>query len=414
MGIEEARYEAAYGKQLDAKHESAWASYGYKQSLTFDDYYKAYERQAAAHGAVHRLLDKCWSDIPTIKVGDTESAEANTLIESLDGWRKLRDLDRRNLVGRYAGLVAIIGDGKELQQPADGGKVVGLVPVWENQLDVTAWDTDITSARYGQPVLYNYTEAGYFTGEAQPARQITVHWSRVFIFAEGSESGTLYDGVPLLRAGFNKLVDLEKVSGGSAEGFLKNAGRQVAVEFDETADLSTPVTDSVGQTKTVGAAFNDKIKALNKSIDAAIVMQGGKVVPLSVTVPDPEPSWQISANEFACSIQVPFTILFGQQTGRLASDQDKRDWADRCMSRRKNALAEMVSGFLTWMANLGQIKPAKYAVEWSDLNASSDSEKLENAKKMADINKQSTGTGVEAPFAADEIRLAAGYDGDNA
>jgi hypothetical protein len=31
---------------------------------------------------------------------------------------------------------------------------------------------------------------------------------------------------------------------------------------------------------------------------------------------------------------IPFTILFGQQTGRLASDEDKTDWAIRCNTRR--------------------------------------------------------------------------------
>jgi hypothetical protein len=36
---------------------------------------------------------------------------------------------------------------------------------------------------------------------------------------------------------------------------------------------------------------------------------------------------EVTANELAASVQIPFTILFGQQTGRLASDEDKTDWA---------------------------------------------------------------------------------------
>ena len=46
----------------------------------------------------------------------------------------------------------------------------------------------------------------------RPETWLDVHPSRVQILAEGSV-GDMFDGVPMLRAGFNALVDIEKISG---------------------------------------------------------------------------------------------------------------------------------------------------------------------------------------------------------
>lgn len=107
---------------LDAKRPTAWAQYGYSQNISFDMLLAAYERGGAALGAVHRLLDGCWQKLPRIKspASDKESAwekKAAKVLRGINAWAKLRDLDRRNLVGRYAALIYRVGDGKALSEP---------------------------------------------------------------------------------------------------------------------------------------------------------------------------------------------------------------------------------------------------------------------------------------------------------
>ncbi len=89
---------------------------------------------------------------------------------------------------------------------------------------------------------------------------------------------------PLLEAGYNKGLDLEKISGGGAEGFLKNASRQIAVEFSKETDMATlsDLAKKAGYAD-LGEAMGDKVNKLNRGTDAAAVMQAGQMHVLSVT-----------------------------------------------------------------------------------------------------------------------------------
>ena len=55
---------------LDNKRSSAWCEYGFPEQITYDNLYSLYRRGGIAHGAVEKLVGKCWQTNPEIIEGD--------------------------------------------------------------------------------------------------------------------------------------------------------------------------------------------------------------------------------------------------------------------------------------------------------------------------------------------------------
>ena len=409
-----AREELA-GGSLDAKRPAAWSAYGYPEHVTFSRLLAAYERGGAAHGAVQRLLDGCWQALPRIKRPDDDKVspwevKVSAALKAVNAWAKLRDLDRRNMVGRFAAVIYRVRDGKPLRDPLErAAALVDLVPVYEDQIRITQWVSDPAREDYGQPAMWQVqTRRPGADDQGMPIAWLDVHPSRLQVLAEGAVGDDFFAGVPLLRAGFNALVDLEKISGGSAESYLKNSSRTLVFKYDKDASLQALGAD--GKPVDVRQLHEDRARALNRSIDAAAVVKGGDVSTLQTSIADPSKPFEVAACMFASSVRLPFTILFGQQTGRLASGEDKADFQARCKSRQANELTPMLEQFVRRMQACGIIEAGEWVIEWPDIAAPSDQQKLEHAKAMADVNRTAPGAGGEASFTADEIRRAAGYE----
>lgn len=416
-----AEFLAGFAGALDAKRPQAWLQYGYPDVVTFEMLLRAYERGGPAQGAVHRILDKCWQEVPRIKQpgADEETdweRKVMAALKPVKAWQKLRDFDRRNMVGRYAALIYRVGDGKALSEPLQRAtRLVDIVPLYESQIRVTAWHSDERDAdRFGKPAMFQYRmhlPTAQDT-QGQPERWVDVHPSRVQILAEGSV-GDMFEGVPLLRAGFNHLVDLEKISGGSAESYLKNSARTLKFEFDPNANLQVITTnpDGTSSGKSAAQAIEEKAQKLNRNIDASIAIQGGKADTLQTQQSDPTKAFDVAANLFAASVRIPFTILFGQQTGRLASDEDKADMVARCRSRQINDLTPMLEEFVRRMQACGVIEEGEFEIEWPPLDAPGEKDKFELLGKAAAAMQQAFQAGLGEPlFDANELRGIVDYE----
>lgn len=413
------------GKNIKRAKLEQEFGYPSMDSLSFTDFYKAYRRMAPAYAAVNRLLDQCWVDNPVVIDGlpsreatestDWEIAATQLLIKFR---RAFKEADKRGLVGRFSVLFLQLKDGKDWGQPVDIASLKKsgayglskLIPAWEGQVSISKYDQNPLSPTYGEPLEYTFNETEVSDSSNSAGRNLTVHRDRVLLFCESAESSDPTSGMSMLEPGYNKLLDLIKVSGGSAEGFLKNASRQLALNLSKEVNVEKLAARAKEQGYADFAqALEAKLARMSNGVDSTLITQEGQASVLSVTPGDPSNSWMVNANEFAASVRIPFTILFGQQTGRLASDEDKKDWANRGNERRNNFLTEILREFLERMISYGILPPNEnenISITWSDLLAPSEKEKIANARELAVVAETSMRAYGQAAITPNEIRAA--------
>lgn len=397
------------GLGADHKRPQAWLEYGYPENPTFDDFYRLYERHGVAHGAVNTLIEKCWETEPWVIEGedkDDKAAETGwekelkRIFRDARVWPTVRQGDLRRLVGKFSGLLLQLRDGGRWDEPVTSSapKLVKLIPAWESSLSVATWDEDVNSETYGEPITWNFQEGG------DKGRQLVVHRDRILIL------GDFRDGVPFLRAGYNSFVDLEKVQGGSGEGFLKNAARQLHIGFEKDLDLVGIARAHGVPVGELQSLYDDVTRNVNRANDATIITQGANVTPLSVSMPDPSPHYSIALQTACASIRMPSRIVVGAQQGDTASSLDIETFNARAQGRRETVLTADLEDLVRKFMAIRVLKPIGiFTVRFDDLREATQTDKLDAAVKMADIVQKMNGSGDVAPFTAADIRDVGGF-----
>lgn len=395
---------------LDNKRHSAWCEYGFPEQVTYENLYALYRRGGIAHGAVEKLVGKCWQTNPEIIEGDDadESKDETAWEKNTEKvftkrlWRAFAEADRRRQVGRYAGILLHINDSRAWDQPVFRGKSLKKVTIaWAGSLTVSEWVSDQKSADYGQPKQWKYVESLPNGG----TNQRFVHPDRVFILGDYSN-----DAIGFLEPGYNACVSLEKVEGGSGESFLKNAARQLNVNFEKEIDFNNLASLYGVSIDELQDKFNEVAGEMNRGNDVLMTTQGATVAPLVTAVADPSATYNVNLQTFAASVDIPVKVLVGMQTGERASTEDQKYFNARCQSRRGDLSFE-IEDFSDKLIELKIIDAvSEKTVIWDDLNEQTGTEKLANAKTMAEINQTFQGSGENPAFSRKEIRTAAGYE----
>lgn len=401
------------GMGLDAKRGAAWCEYGFKEVLTSQDLYKLYRRGGIAHGAVNKLISTCWKTDPEVIEGDEkdDARDVTPWEKSLKPvmtkalWGAFAEADRRRLACRYSALILRIRDSQGWDKPvaAGGRELVEAIPAWEASLVPKEWDTDPQSENYGKPKAWLYQQVG---GNGRLGDIVTIHPDRIFILGDYSA-----DAIGFLEPAYNAFVSLEKVEGGSGESFLKNAARQLNINFQaEGIDFNSLAAMYGVSVQELQAKFNEVAVEMNRGNDAVLVTQGATTTPLVTSVPDPSPTYNINLQTVSAALDIASRVLVGNQQGERASTEDLKAFNTRCQSRRNGDLSDDASRLVEHLMRIRVVKPiAEFAIIWDDLSEATQAEKLENAKTMSDINATSLGLGEEV-FTVNEIRTAAGYD----
>lgn len=133
--------------------------------------------------------------------------------------------------------------------------------------------------------------------------------------------------------------------------------------------------------------FNEVAGEMNRGNDVLMTTQGATVAPLVTAVADPSATYNVNLQTFAASVDIPVKVLVGMQTGERASTEDQKYFNARCQSRRGDLSFE-IEDFSDKLIELKIIDAvSEKTVIWDDLNEQTGTEKLANAKTMAEINQ---------------------------
>lgn len=400
-----------------------YKDFGWPDNVDFKLAYEMYTRNSLAKAAVDKTVRKTWQDPPWLlelpRDGSEGTVKKETRLErairqhfaKIRFWPKVMEADRRSIVGKFSAVILVVADGKKTSEPLKSVKgglnaLIDVVPVWEGQLRVSKWDEDTRSVTYGDPLMFEFDEAQVGHAEnpgSNRGRKLSVHPSRVVVW---SADGTM-DGDSALKAGYNDLLNIEKILGAGGEGFWKNAKQAPILEMDKEADI-LKVAKAMGiDPDKIVDVMNDQVGDWQRGFDELLMIQGMTARLPKVELPDPEHFFMNSLQAFAASFDIPLKVLVGTQTGERAATEDASQWNQTCNFRRKNTVIPNVLLIVRKLEACGILKVnPEWYVDWTDLTESTILDKIDRAGKMARVNKDFG----HVVFLPEEIRAAVGYE----
>lgn len=373
---------------------------GYISEPGPNDFNLMYQKEGVAKRVVHIWPDECWQEDPivyeTLKPELTTFEKAwKELVEEYDLFAVMAQADRISGIGRYGIILfGVDNDRGNLNQPVAKAKARKLLYARtfdESVLTIEKYENDLKSARYGKPEQYNVNFAENTAGGSTSLNS-SVHWSRCVHLADNRRMSDVL-GESRMRHVFNRLQDIRKILGGSAEMFWQGAFPGLSFEVDPNL-LAAGATIEV-DTTAIKAELQNYVNGLQRYLSTT----GVSVKSLAPQVADPSHHLEEQMKAIAVSIGVPFRVFMGTEEAKLASNQDTRSWSKRLKHRQNKYLTPFVVrptiDRLIAMGVLPQPEK-KLTIKWPDMLTPSDQEKAEVAKVRTEAMKNYIEGNVEA------------------
>lgn len=308
---------------------------GYLQDPGVEDYLDWYQRSPYAKVSVNLPADFTWKEPPAI----TEDGDENTsfvqswdeLVKAFRVWSVLTRLDRLAGIGRYGVLLFGLNDRKSLTEPVEKGSLDGLKdllymrPLSEASAEISKWDQDARSRRFGKPVLYRVT----IRNDEQHTANLTVHYTRVLHIADGKLDSDVL-GTSRLECVINDIMDLMKIGGGSAEATWLNMRPGQFLRSEDGYDIDWDDDDVVQDIEAAVQDFaHDPLRFFR--LGGVEVGQVG-----TSEVVDPTGPYDVSLQGVSAGTRIPQRVLVGSAQGELsAAIEDTRQWFGQVADRQE-------------------------------------------------------------------------------
>jgi hypothetical protein len=385
---------------------------GHPDTIKSADYMRMYRRGDVAKRVVNLEPDECWKDYPSIY--ETEEERETPFEKAVDKvivqtklYSYLHRLDRVSGIGRYAVMFIGLDDGEDFETPAPGYDDAGPTEVkgaakvlyyrifGESSAEVQAFESDRSNPRFGQPKYYTLAFEDV-VNEYQTALTLgKVHWSRVVHVADNLIESELL-GAPRMEDVYNRLLDLRKISGGSAEMFWKGGFPGLSFEVD-------PKQGEFDADQR--AELREDVRLYAEGLQRYITMVGVTVKSLAPQISDPTNCTNNLLTLIAITKGIPQQSFKGSQQGQLDSPQDTITWRERIMLRKErhvtpNIIRVTIDRFIQYgvlpvpTEQLDQ--PLPYIVRWEPMAALSEAERAQVAKDLTEALARYATAGAEA------------------
>lgn len=362
-----------------------YESLGYPKDLSSADFLTQFIRQDIAQAIIMRPVKTTWrGQLQLIETKDANQTAFEKAWKDLNTRLKLKgkflQADKLTGLGRYGVILLGLSDvsNKEgFANPVTGSRLsLEYIKVLDEQsAQVSTYETDTKSPRYGLPVLYNVTLG---SPDGQSSYTIQVHHTRVIHIVDDPTSNESL-GTPRLQVVYNRLQDLEKIVGGSAEMYWRGArpGFQGKIDKDYTM---TPTTQE---------SVQSQIDEYEHNLRRIFMSEGVTLDPLAVQVSSPKEAFDVQIQMISAVTGIPKRILTGSERGELSSGQDSEEWAAHIQSRRED-FAEpcIIRPFVDICQKYGILpKVEEYIVGWVDLFAKTEKDRVDIGKVRSEALK---------------------------
>lgn len=368
------------GAQYDGSRD-LYQALGYKTTLLYTDYAAQYERQDIAKAIINRPAQATWNGDVRVWQADVEDeTDFEKAWEKL--WTRLQlktrfiRLDKLSRIGRYGILLLGLDDVRDPQDwknPVRSGKreLLYTKPLSEGCAIISKFDSDTTSARFGQPVLYDIT----VKMDDSSSQTLLVHYSRIIHVAGELLESEIY-GIPALQPVFNRLMDLEKLVGASAEMFWRGARPGFKGVVDKDFTLTAAAKEDL----------QAQLDEYEHNLRRFLINEGVDLEALTSQVADPRWHVDVQIQMISAETGIPKRILVGSERGELASTEDRGTWLELIQSRRKDYVEpQILIPFIDRCITYGILPTSseEYKIFWPDLYSPSEKERAEIGKVRA-------------------------------
>lgn len=391
--VTRSRYARGLGMSFSGARD-LYEVLGWKREIRFQDYWNEFERNGIGKRIITAPVASTWYG--KVSISETQKQDETTfektwkeLDEKLSLIPKLIRLDILSGIGRYGVLLLGFSGVEDFSlpfTPGQGTQLLYVQPYHEDNAKIIEWETNARDPRYGKPKMYQVNAAPPDSplGTTRPLR---VHWTRILHVAEGCLENDVF-GTPRLLGSFNRIQDIDKLAGGSAEMFWQGAlGGRAYVAKENYKFGPNDMTN-------LQTEIDEYVHGLRRYQR----LQGVDVQDLSPQVSSPKDHIDVQLDLISGDTGIPKRLLIGSERGELASSQDAENWNSRVQQRREQFAEPFILRPFVNLLIQCKILPEVaegYQIEWTPLTTMGRKETVEVSK----IQTETIAAYVNAPGA---------------